>query len=143
MVVLPICSIILEHSLHPGVSISSLVGQWFVFWGVGVRLGLAGLRQVMQPGFTAREIFKIAGEEAWPVVRELGFANISIAVIALASAAMTTFVLPAAIAGGIFYAMAGFIHVMSQSRSRNEYIAMVSDFFMSAVLVIFVVATLA
>jgi hypothetical protein len=31
-----------------------LVGKWFVFWAaVGVRLGLAGLRQILQPSFTA------------------------------------------------------------------------------------------
>ena len=33
-----------------------LVGRWFVFWAVGVRLSLAGLRQFLQPAFTARQI---------------------------------------------------------------------------------------
>jgi len=30
-----------------------LVGKWFVFWMVGVRLFMAGVRQVAQPQFTA------------------------------------------------------------------------------------------
>jgi len=143
MLFLPACSIIVEHNVNTDVSIVPLVGRWFVFWGVGVRLGLAGLRQIIQPGFTARDIFKITGNEALPVVRELGFANISTGVVALASVVMKTFVLPAAIVGGIFYAMAGFTHVTAHGQSRNEAIAMVSDFFVSAVLAVFAIATLA
>jgi uncharacterized membrane protein HdeD (DUF308 family) len=143
MLLLPACSIIVEHSVNTDVSIVSLIGRWFVFWGVGVRLGLAGLRQIIQPVFTARDIFKITGDEALPVIRELGFANVATGVVALTSIAMKTFVLPAAIAGGIFYAMAGLIHVTARGRSRNETIAMVSDFFVSAVLGLFTIATLA
>jgi hypothetical protein len=30
-----------------------LVGKWFAFWMVGVRLFMAGVRQVAQPQFTA------------------------------------------------------------------------------------------
>src|SRR3569623_2132907 len=92
MLVLPLGSIAVEHALHPDISTMTLVGRWFVFWGVGVRLGLAGVRQSLQPAFTAKEIFKMAGDEAFPVVRELGFANISMAVIALASVGIPTFV---------------------------------------------------
>jgi hypothetical protein len=143
MLLLPACSIIIEHSVKTDVSIVSLVGRWFVFWGVGVRLGVAGLRQVTQPAFTTRDIFRITGDEALPVVRELGFANVSMGAVALASVAMKTFVLPAAIAGGIFYAMAAFIHVTAHGRSQNEVIAMLSDFLVSAVLALFVIATLA
>ena len=39
-----------------------LVGKWFVFWAVGVRLFIAGLRQVFQPQFTAETIFEIKDE---------------------------------------------------------------------------------
>jgi hypothetical protein len=54
-----------------------LVGKWFVFWAVGVRLFIAGVRQVAQPQFTAESIFEIKDRAAFAIVRELGFANLS------------------------------------------------------------------
>ena len=43
MLVLPVGSIGAEHSyFHSSVPLILLVGKWFVFWGAGVRLFLAG-----------------------------------------------------------------------------------------------------
>jgi len=50
----------------------ALLGKWFLFWGAGVRLCIAGIRQLVQPRFTAEEIFGFTGEDAVKVVRELG-----------------------------------------------------------------------
>ena len=36
-----------------GGGLMPLVGKWFVFWAVGARLFIAGIRQVIQPAFTA------------------------------------------------------------------------------------------
>ena len=142
MLVLPVGSILVEHGLHPQAAILSLVGRWFVFWGVGIRLGLAGLRQFFQPAFTAREIFHMKGDEALPLVRELGVANLATGVVGLASIAAPGFVLPVAISAGIFYGVAGVRHVQEPSRSLNETVAMVSDLFIAAVLAAFVVFSL-
>ncbi len=142
MLVLPVGSILVEHGLHPQLALLDLTGRWFVIWGVGVLLGLAGLRQFFQPAFTAREIFHIKGDEALPLVRELGVANLATGVVGLASLAAPSFVLPVAISSGIFYAVAGVRHVQERSRSLNETIAMVSDLFIAVVLAAFVVLTL-
>lgn len=138
MFLLPAASIGIEHALHPEAAIIFLVGRWFVFWGVGVRLGLAGLRQFFQPSFIAKEIFDMKSEEALPLVRELGVANFGTAVIGLLSLVMPTFILPVSIAAGIFYGVAGIRHMFGRDRSRNENIAMVSDLFIFVVLAIFV-----
>lgn len=37
----------------------ALVGQWFVFGSVGVRLGMAGPRQIPQPRYTAELILSL------------------------------------------------------------------------------------
>ena len=58
----------------------------------------AGLRQLLQPAFTAREIFHMATDEASPVIRELGVANLATALVALLSIVASGFVLPVAIA---------------------------------------------
>jgi hypothetical protein len=137
MFLLPAGSVLVEHAVRPAAPIMPLIGKWFVFFGVGVRLGLAGLRQVFQPEFTAREIFHMQGQEALPLVRELGVANIAGGVVALLSLLAPSFVVPAAISAGVFYAVAGVRHAFEATRSRNENIAMVSDLAMALVLTTF------
>src|SRR5580658_8910373 len=94
MFLLPVASVLVEHGLTPDESVVFLVGRWFVFWGVGVRLTLAGLRQFFQPTFTAREIFHLEGDEALLLVRELGVANTATGVVGLLSLAVASFILP-------------------------------------------------
>lgn len=141
MFLLPAISIFIEHAANPSTALMLLGGRWFVFWGVGVRLMLAGLRQFFQPAFTAQEIFHMTSEEALPLVRELGVANVASGVVGLLSIAVPSFVLPVAISAGIFYGVAGVRHVAERGRSRNETIAMVSDLFMAAVLAVFVASS--
>jgi hypothetical protein len=140
MFVLPIASIVIEHALNPADSLVLLAGRWFVFWSVGVRLGLAGLRQFFQPGFTAKEIFHISGDEALPLVRELGAANVATAAVGLLSLAFPGFTVPVAISACIFFCVAGIRHMAERDRSRNENIAMVSDIFLSLILAIYLIA---
>jgi hypothetical protein len=140
MFVLPIASVVIEGAFNPAESLVLLAGRWFVFWGVGVRLGLAGLRQFFQPGFTAREIFHISGDAALPLVRELGVANVATAAVGLLSLVFPSFTLPVAISACIFYGGAGIRHAAGRDRSRNEDIAMVSDIFLSVVLAIYLIA---
>jgi hypothetical protein len=130
MAVLPISSIGVEHFyFHSSVPLLLLVGKWFVFWAAGARLFLAGLRQYIQPRFTAEKIFHIKGDEALVIVRELGVANFATGVVGIASLAKPGFVLPVAIIAAIFYGIAGIRHVAEKGKSGNENIAMVSDLF--------------
>jgi hypothetical protein len=141
MLVLPAASVLADYAHTPEPALlMPLVGKWFVFWGVGIRLGLAGLRQFFQPRFTAAEIFGIAGDEALPLIRELGIANFSLGVVGVASLAAPSFVLPTAIAAAIFYGVAGFRHLARKAGNRNENIAMVSDLFAFVVLAAFILS---
>lgn len=142
MVLAPTASVILEHLWSPSEPILFLVGRWFVFGGVGVRLGLAGLRPFFQPGFTAKEIFHMQSHEALPLVRELGVANLATGLVGLLSLVMPTFTPPIAISAGLFYGVAGIRHVTERGRSLNEIVAMGSDLFLFVVLAIFVAASL-
>lgn len=130
-VVLPIVSVVVESLMAPGPlmlgPLMLLVGKWFVFWAAGVRLLLAGLKQVSQPSFTAHEIFKMKTDEALPVVRELGFANFAVGVLGVASIWATSFLLPVAIIATIFYGSAGAQHVTQKGKSEKETIAMATD----------------
>ena len=43
-----------------------VIGTWFAFWAIGVRLFTAAVRQVIKPDLTSEGILGISGREAWP-----------------------------------------------------------------------------
>ncbi|MBN8916404.1 MAG: hypothetical protein J0I31_12485 [Rhizobiales bacterium] len=133
MLIAPLASILVE-ALVAGGPLAGLVLKWFVFWGVGARLGLAGLKQVTQPAFTAQTIFEIADPKAQVIVQELGFANLAFGLMGLLSLAFPAFLMPAAVGGGLFYLLAGVKHALRAEKNRTETIAMVSDLGLVAVL---------
>src|ERR1700710_252230 len=73
MLIFPIISVILDLRSQQGGDLIALAGKWFVFWAIGVRLLLAGLRQAAKPAFTLAAIFHIKNKESEVIVRELGF----------------------------------------------------------------------
>ncbi len=133
MFVLPVGSIAVEAS-GGRADWLWLVGKWFVFWGVGVRLAMAGARQYLRPEFTSRDIMGIDAPEVFVLVRELGGANLAAGAVGIASLAAPSFVTPSALGAAIFYAVAAAEHVKAKHRNRNETIALVSDVFMAVVL---------
>jgi len=121
MLIFPMASIALEVFVHNhGVLDVAIVGKWFVFWAVGMRLLIAGLRQIVQPRYTAETI--LAG---------------------LGSLYLAGWVLPVAVIGAIFYGLAGINHVTHRSRNPLQNVAMTSDFFAAVVLLIFCLVTTA
>jgi hypothetical protein len=143
LLILPLSSILIE-SAHSGhvLNILFLTGKWFVFWAVGIRLLMAGLRQTIQPAFTANEIFRIQGNDAFPIVRELGFANLSMGLLGVCAIFRSDWIVPAAIVGGLYYGFAGAGHIPQKQKNAKENMAMVSDAFIFLVLLVFVLKTL-
>jgi hypothetical protein len=140
---LPVVSIVAEAALsHGGADLTLLIGKWFVFWPVGVRLILAGLRQIANPSFAAESIFRIRDTGALSIVRELGFGNLSIGLLGACALFNPGWITPAAVAGGLFYGLAGVQHLMKGDRNAKETIAMVSDLLVLLVLAVFLVALL-
>jgi hypothetical protein len=137
MLVLPIGCAIYEvfHSNH-GIFAFGLLLKWLVFWAVGVRLLLAGLRQMLQPGYTAEVVLGIKGDDCRRVIRELGFGNMAIGSIGAGSLLNDGWLLPAAIAGAVLYGLAGVNHFLHKARGMNENVAMVSDVLVAVVLIV-------
>lgn len=142
MFLFPIASIAADATMSGAVIAFPLVGKWFVLWSVGVRLLLAGLRQIFQPAYTAREILGIRGEEPLVLVRELGFANFAVGTLGLVSFLRADWQLAGALTGGIFYLLAGVNHVVRRHRNRLENVAMASDLFVGLILLVVCVASL-
>ena len=142
--VLPVISIVVERLVGAhGLSLLVVVGRWFCFWAVGVRLFLAGLRQTTKPAFTAEAIFRVSEPGAWPIVREVGFANLSMGLLGLLSLWRSEWLIPASIVGGLYYGLAGVGHLGGKERNAKETFAMVTDFVPFVVLGVFVVMSLA
>jgi hypothetical protein len=127
MLVLPVTSSVLALGGSASEPLPAVLVRWFVFWGVGVRLLLAGIRQIVQPRYTAEEILGIEGEIAHAVIRELRFANVALGTLGVVSLVARTWAEPAGLAGAIFYTLAGVNHLRKADRNRNETVAMVSD----------------
>jgi hypothetical protein len=140
MFVLPVASILIElFAVKSSQLLLSVMGKWFVFWAVGARLLMAGLRQAIQPRFTAETILGIKGEEPLQVVQELGFANISVGTVGIISVFSSTWVMPSAVAGCLFYGFAGIRHVVRGRRNALETTAMASDLFLFGVLLVYII----
>ena len=138
MGVLPIASILVEFVLlHSSADLLFLIGKWFVFWSVGVRLPLAGLRQIANPEFTAETIFDVKEKAALTIVQELGFGNLAIGLLGALTLLNRQWIAPTAIVGGLFYGLAGIKHLVKGDRNATENIAMVSDLFIAIVLAIY------
>jgi hypothetical protein len=141
MLLLPLISIVAQLMLadHSALAASSnlaIVAKWYVFWAVGVRLSLAGLRQIFQPRYTAETILGLKGAESLFFVRELGFANVSVGSIGSVSLFAPSWVMPAALVGALYYGLAGINHCFHRARNRLENVALVSDLFAALVLAI-------
>jgi hypothetical protein len=139
--VLPLLSItgeiIFEHESFTWM----LIGKWFVFWTTGIRLFTAGISQSSNPAFTAR-IFKMKTQESYIVIRELGFANISLGVMGILSVINDHWRILAAIAGSLFFGLAGIQHLFKKSDSNQEMIAMTGDLFVFIILLSYLTSTI-
>ena len=139
MLALPLISIVAQilltdHGALNAASYLVVVAKWYVFWAVGVRLSLAGLRQIVQPRYTAETILGFKGAEALFFVRELGFANMAMGSVAIASLFAPSWVTPAAMLGAIYYGLAGINHCFHKNRNKLQNVALVSDLFAAVVL---------
>ena len=142
LLVLPVASIVVELIAHTNADLVLLIGKWFVFWAGGVRLFIAGIRQTAQPAFTASEIFELTDKGAEKIVRELGFANLTMGALSILSIIQPAWVVPAALVSGLYYALAGIGHVRNSGRNAKQTFAMVSDLAVAIVLLGFVVVSL-
>jgi len=139
MLVLPIFSILADRVLsHSNEDLVGLIGKWFVFWAIGLRLFIAGVRQIFQPKFTVEKIFNFESKESEIIVRELGFANVCFGLLGILSVVFNQFRLSAALVGGIYLGFAGIYHLIKGPQNTNEKIAMYSDLFIFVVMMFIV-----
>jgi len=89
-----------------------------------------------------KQIFQFKSEESFIVIRELGFANVCIGLIGILSLLKPVWNAPAAIAGGLYFGLAGLSHLLKKPESKNEVIAMISDIFIFLLMLVYLLYTL-
>lgn len=134
MLIGPLLCIVLDLQQGGSSALAQVVVKWFAFWAVGLRLLLAGIKQNLNPAFTAETILGSSTPGSTTLVREVGFGNLALGSIGLLSLWLSSWQLPAALGGGVFFALAGINHLLQRHRNRLENLAMVSDLFAAAVL---------
>ena len=140
-VVLPIVSGVIELATVGGDPIT-VFGRWWIFWGVGTRLLLAGIVQVSGKSPTA----DILGSSE-PTVHEkqltgeLGTANIGMGAAGIL-ALIPAWALPAGLAGGLFLLIAGLLHLPKKNKTPAESLATWTDLLVGVVVVVLAVTTL-
>lgn len=127
LITLPLLSILSAHIFEKEIISTQLIAKWFIFWAVGIRLFTAGIKQASDPAFTAKQIFKITEKESYVVVRELGYANISLGVMGILSVINDEWRIMAAVCGGLFFGFAALQHSLRKPDSRNELVALLYD----------------
>jgi hypothetical protein len=134
-IVLPIVSASWELASSGGDAVL-VFGKWWVFWGVGTRLLLAGLAQVSGKGPTAEILGSTESTvQERQLTRELGMANVGMGLAGLL-ALVPGWALPAGVAGGTFLLVAGLLHLPKKGKSTQELVATWTDLVVGAALVV-------
>lgn len=135
-IVLPLASGVIELLTTGGDPVLAF-GKWWVFWGVGTRLLVAGIAQVSGKGPTAAILgaSKPSAQEV-QLTRELGTANIGMG-LAGVLALIPGWTLPAGLAGGVFLLIAGILHLPKKDRNAQETLATWTDLVVGIVVVVF------
>ena len=142
MLVGPLLCVALELQQGGADLLAQAVVKWFAFWATGLRLLLAGIKQNVNPAFTAQTILGTSTPGSATLVREVGFGNLALGSIGVLSLWLSSWQQPAALGGAIFFALAGINHGCQRQRNRLENLAMVSDLFAAVVLLAGLIALL-
>ncbi len=141
-IVLPIISGVVTLTTVGGDPVL-VFGTWWVFWGVGTRLLVAGIAQVSGRGPTAEILGATAPSvQEKQLTRELGTANIGMGLAGLL-ALVPGWALPAGLAGGVFLLIAGILHVPKRGKNAKEALATWTDLIVGFVVVVLAVYVLA
>ena len=137
--ILPIISFSIESLINKNeVNILVPIGKWFIFYAAGLRLFIAGIRQITKPAFTAREIFHFTTDESFPVIKELGFANVCSGLVAIVSLFLPAWRIISAFSSGLYYGFAGFAHLTKKPAGANERFALITDLIIFILLMIYI-----
>jgi len=116
----------------------SEIGKWFIFSAVGLRLFIAGIKQTTNTAFTLKELFHMDSPESFPIIRELGFANLCFGLIGIISLFLPQWRIVSAFGSGLYYGFAGIQHLLKKPVGTNEKFALITDIVIFLFLLVYV-----
>jgi len=140
--IIPAIGFMADHFVTETALSFNLFSKWFIFSAVGLRLFLAGLKQVKDPAFTAKQIFHLDSPDSFPILRELGFANICFGLVGIVSLFRPEWRVVSAFASGLYYGIAGIQHGLKKISGINEKFALWTDLLIFGLLLVYFVITL-
>jgi hypothetical protein len=140
--VIPAAGSVAEHLSQLLFLSFELFCKWFIFSAVGLRLFVAGIMQTVKPAFTAKEIFYINNPEIFPIVRELGFANLCFGLVGIISLFKPEWRIVSAFASGIYFGIAGLQHLIKKPVGANEKFALWTDLLIFIVLLAYFIVSI-
>ncbi len=140
--IIPTIGFVAEHFATNTPLAFELFSKWFIFSAVGLRLFLAGFRQVKNPAFTAKQIFHLDSPDSFPILRELGFANICFGLVGIVSLFKPEWRIVSAFASGLYYGIAGVQHGLQKNSGINEKFALWTDLLIFALLLSYFIKTI-
>ncbi len=112
-----------------------LLGRWFVFWTIGVRLMVAGLTEVMSSRRQGNIIF-LQGSESGEYRKIIGYLKILLAALGFLCMIKAQSSLIAALTAGIYLGLTGFRHDFKKPCTAIEWLYLGYD-----IIVFFVIIT--
>ncbi|GAA5032489.1 DUF6790 family protein [Microbacterium fluvii] len=133
-VVLPLLFGTIHLVVAPGSPIA-IYGMWWAFWGVGTRLLVAGITQLVKPDITSGIMGESAPSAAErTVTRELAQANIAFGAVGLLALIPGWWPI-AGLAGGVYLGLAYLGHLRNRSRNAMETFAMWTDLIVAVIVI--------
>lgn len=133
-VVLPLISGIIQLNVSGGDPVL-VFGLWWAFWGVGTRLLVAGITQLVKPDLTAGIMgSETASAAEKTVTRELAQANIAFGVAGLLALVPGWWPI-AGFAGALYLFFAFLGHVRNPGKNAQEQFALWTDLIVAVVVI--------
>lgn len=140
--ILPVIGFLVEYFTTGATLTFGLFSKWFIFSAVGLRLFLAGIKQVKNPEFTAKQIFDLDNPDSFPILHELGFANICFGLVGIVSLLRPEWRIVSVFASGLYYGIAGVQHGLKKNSGINEKFALWTDLIIFILLLIYFIKTI-
>lgn len=137
VLIMPLIFLITDACIFQKILNISLIGKWFIFWAIGVRLLTAGISQIFYPKFTIRSILKIDKISNSTAVIELGLANLSMGLTGILSLFIPSWRTAVALSGGLFMGLCGILHITKKTRTLNTNVAMLSDIIIACIMLLY------
>lgn len=123
---LPLVSLIIEHKINDVEIQAGLVGKWFVFWTVGIRLLIGGVVQILAALRQGNTILlrSNAGSDTRKIV---GIVKMALAVLGFLCIINDKWSLLAAVTAGFYIGLAGFQHDFKKPVTKEGWLYMAYD----------------